>query len=359
MENILTVKNLSVTIKGKELINVEKFEIREGSVIAVIGENGAGKTTFLLTLASLIKPTTGEIWFYNKQIGKQISQKDFRKQIAVVFQENFLLDKSVYENVAIGLKFRNFSERLIKDRVDDILKLLKIHEIKERKAKDLSGGEAKRVSIARALVIEPKILILDEPFSSLDSISKESIIIDMGRLIKEKNITTLISTHDKYEALRLADYISAFEKGKIIQEGTKDEVLHYPKNSFIASFAGVENILEGEVIEKKEGGFIARVLNTVVEGVGDFEVGKKVYLCIRPENIFLSKSEMKTSVRNLFKGKIIEINNFGYYYRITIDCNFSLISYITKTSFAEMCINIGDEIFVGFKATSIHTIEKI
>lgn len=361
MNKILEARNIIHRVKNREIVDIENLQINQGEIVSIIGENGAGKTTLMLILASLIKPSMGVISYRNMEIGKNITDKDYRKKIAILFQENLFLETTVFENVAIGLKFRKLSREVLEDKVKNTLKLLKIFELRDRKAKNLSGGEAKRVCIARALIIEPEILFLDEPFTNIDSASKEEILTDMGKIIKEKQITTIMVTHDKYEALRLSERIIVMENGKIIQNGPKDEVIHHPKNNFVASFAGVENILEGRVLEKKDGENIIDVQGKLINVMGSFEVGSKVYLFIRPENVFITRdsNKTKTSVRNHFKGKVSEITNMGFFYRITVNCKFNLISYITKTSFNELSLKIGDEVIAGFKATSVHIIEKI
>lgn len=361
MTPLLTAKNISVKKRRSTLIEVDAFSVEEGAFVAVIGENGAGKTTFLLALSALAPLASGSIYFKNALVGKDISCEDYRKKIAIVFQENLLLNDTVFNNVAIGLKFRKYSKQDIATATENILKLFNIFNLKDRRATTLSGGEAKRVSIARALVLNPELLILDEPFSSLDTVSKEEIIVDLAHIIKEKRITTIMATHDKYETLRLSDYIIALENGIIVQQGTKEEIVLSPKSSFVASFMGVENVFEGVVTEKKESEFIADIGNRHIEGIGEFEVGTKVILCIRPENVFLSKSKapIKSSVRNFFEGVITELNNYGHYYRVTVNCGFNIISYITKTSFNEMQLKRDDKVSLGFKATSVHTITKL
>jgi tungstate transport system ATP-binding protein len=361
MNNLLEGKHLKFSTKGQNIIDIEHIYLKEGEIVSLIGANGAGKTTLLLTLSTLLKLDRGNLYFMGMHIGDEIKERDYRKNISLLFQENLFLDTTVFENVAIGLRFRKCPEKIIEEKVKDMLKLINIYHLKDRNAKTLSGGEAKRVCIARALVIEPKILFLDEPFTNLDTPSKEEIIKDTGKIIKNKGISSIIVTHDKYEALSLSDRIIVMEKGKIIQEGTKEEVLHQPKNNFVACFFGVENILKGKVIEQKDGELLVDVCGNIIEVTGNFKKGTLVYLFIRPENVFLYKDEkhIKTSVRNHFRGKIVEINNFGYYYRITIDCKFTIVSYITKSSFTELSLNINDEVIIGFKATSIHVTEKI
>lgn len=360
MSSILSLKNLSVKKSGKVLISIDDFSVPTGSTLSIIGENGAGKTTLILTMAGLLKPASGVVLFKNKILDFDIPTETYRKNISIVFQENFLLNDTVYNNIALGLKFRKFNDAIIEKKVENILERFKISNLKNQKVYTLSGGEAKRVSIARALVIEPEILFLDEPFSSLDATSKEDIISDLITILKEKNITVIMSTHDKYEAFRLSDSIIVLEKGKIIQRGPKEHIIKSPASSFVASFVGTENILEGIVIEKKTGSFVAKVNNMFIEGFGEYEKGTKVLICIRPENIFISKYlESDTSARNNFQGKVVEILDYGHFYRININCGFNLISYITKTSFDNLSLNINDIVFAGFKATSIHTITTV
>ncbi|MCX7770082.1 MAG: ABC transporter ATP-binding protein [Proteobacteria bacterium] len=361
MDSILRVQNLYVKKSSKIIIDIPDLSLSEGTITSIIGENGAGKTTLILTLAGLLRPTNGEIYFYQKKIGTELSLKKYRQNIAIVFQENMLINDTVYENIALGLKFRKMNKLIIKEKVKKMLEIFKISHLRDRKAHTLSGGEAKRVSIARALVLEPDILFLDEPFTSLDSISKEEIISDMIEILRKKKVTTILSTHDKFEAFRLSDLIIVMESGKIIQKGNKEDIIKHPANSFVASFIGAENILEGIVIAKKDGGFIAKVHDKLLECVGSYEIGDKVLLCIRPENIFISKHTLaeEISTRNLFEGKIKEIINFGHFYRITIDTGFNLIAYITKTSIDKLSLKIGDDVITGFKATSIHTISKV
>lgn len=355
---ILRAENILLKKNERYILNINSFTLYKGAIKTIIGENGAGKTTFLLTLASLITPNSGNVFFNGMKIFSHISAKEYRKKIAIVFQENLLLNDSVFNNVAVGLTFRKFSSSDIKNKVDDILSLLNITHLKNQKAKTLSGGEAKRVCIARALVIDPEILFLDEPFSSLDAVSKEGIIFDLAKIIKERKISTLLVTHDRYEALRLSDSIVVMDSGRIIQEGSKEEIINYPKNTFVASFVGIENILEGVVVKQNNGDFLAKVQDKFIEGTGDFNVNTKLLLCIRPENIFLSlepKNSM-TSVRNFFFGTIKEINDYGHIYRITVDCGFLLVSYITKNSFKQMSLSLNDKIYAGFKATAVHAI---
>ncbi len=357
---ILTAHNIVVKRNGQTVLNVDNVLLKEKTTLTIIGENGAGKTTLLLALASLIKPSGGEISFKNQKFGKDIRTKEYRKNIAIVFQENLLLNDTVFNNIAIGLKFRKTPVEVITTKVHEVMEMLNISGLKDRNAVGLSGGEAKRVSIARAIVIEPAILFLDEPFSSLDTVSKESIITDLGKIIKEKNITTVITTHDRYEALRLADEIVVLEKGRIVQKGSPAELFNNPKTLFVASFFGIENIIEGIVKEAKDGIIKVATANNVISAKGEASLGDEVILCIRPENVFVTKysDTHQTSVRNMFEGKIEDIESYGPFFRITINCGFKIVSYITKNSLMELSLKVGDKAFAGFKAMSVHSLKR-
>lgn len=277
----------------------------------------------------------------------------------MVFQEPLLFDTTVFNNVASGLKIRGMRSKEIYDRVMEQLDRFGISHLKDRSAKTLSGGEAQRTSLARAFVLNPTILLLDEPFASVDLPTRESLIEDLERILRETRTTAIFATHERLEALRLSDRIAVMRKGEILQIGTPSEVINQPINEFVASFVGFENIFSGKVTHKFSGTFITTVSGQEIEAIGNAEIGETAILCIHPENITISKSisRGKTSARNLIKGRIIKISPLGLFQKVQIDCGFSLISYVTNNSIEELSLKEGDEIEASFKATAVTVIK--
>jgi len=278
----------------------------------------------------------------------------------MVFQEPLLFDTTVFDNVASGLKIRKMKGPEIRSIVEAQLDRFGIAPLSRRSARTLSGGEAQRTSLARAFATHPEILFLDEPFSSLDPPTRESLVEDLERVLRETHITTLFATHDRMEALRLSDRISVMNKGKIVQIGSPDEVMNHPADEFVASFVGVETILTGKVIKTSGGTFVASVSGQEIEAVGDVSLGEEVILCIRPEHVTLSTASSReaTSARNVFTGQIQKIVSLGLYQKVELDCKFPLVAYVTNHSLEGLSLAEGKEVKASFKATAIHVVRR-
>lgn len=221
---VLAVKDV-VMIKAKRMIlNVPSLELKRGEVLALMGHNGAGKSTLLQVLALLQKPTKGEVYFCGQVVRRQDKLR-VRRKMAAVLQEPLLLDTTVFKNVAVGLQLRNYPKSEINRLVNSWLDRVGILHLAKQPVHTLSGGEAQRVSLARALVLDPQVLFLDEPFSALDTPTKESLLDDLREILEENRITAVFVTHDYREIPKLADRVIELANGDIIQEGLPDEVL--------------------------------------------------------------------------------------------------------------------------------------
>lgn len=357
---ILEAKSLEVERGGTILLNIPSLSIEKGEILALIGSNGAGKTTLLQTLSYLLKPFQGEVFFRGKKIETNHSVLEYRRKLAMVFQEPLLFDTTVFNNVASGLKIRGMGRNEIRDRVMEQLNRFGIGHLSDRSAKTLSGGEAQRTSLARAFALQPEILLLDEPFSSLDPPTRDSLIEDLEHILQQTRTTALFATHDRLEALRLSDRIAVMNAGRILQIGSPGEVMNQPIDEFVASFVGVETILTGKVVKKDGGTFFTLVGGQEIEVVGSAHLGEAVVLCIRPENVTLSTrpSREGSSARNVFPGRIEKIVSLGLYQKVQLNCGFPLVAYITNHSLEELLLKEGKEVKAFFKATAVTVIRK-
>jgi tungstate transport system ATP-binding protein len=236
-----------------------------------------------------------------------------------------------------------------------------IGHLSHRSARKISGGEAQRTSLARAFALQPEVLLLDEPFASLDPPTRESLIEDLESILRQTRTTTLFATHDRQEALRLSDRIAVMNNGKILQIGSPDDVMNHPADEFVASFVGVETILAGNVIKKDVGTFVASVsAGREIEAVGEAQLGEEVMLCIRPENVVLSPSSSRelTSARNVFGGRVEKVISLGLYQKVQLDCGFPLVAYVTSRSVENLALREEKEVMASFKATAIHVIRR-
>jgi tungstate transport system ATP-binding protein len=357
---VFEAKDLQVLRGGSLILNVPFFSVGEGEIFVLIGPNGAGKSTLLQSLSALLKPSRGEIFFRGRKIGADISGLAYRRRLAMILQEPLLFDTTVYNNVASGLKIRRMKQEEIEPIVRKALERFGIAHLKDRSARTLSGGEARRASIARAFATNPEVLLLDEPFSALDPIMREALIEDLDQVLRETRITTIFVTHDRTEAFRLATRVGVMNGGEILQTGSPDEVMNQPVNEFVASLVGVETILHGEVMRRNSRTFIASVLGQEIEAVGGLDAGAQVVLCIRPENVTLSNTATGEpgSGRNMLHGKVEKITPMGLYQKVRMNCGFPLVSYVTTQSLTALRLKEGAEALASFNVTAIHVIRK-
>ena len=234
---LVQIRDLAIQRGEKLVLTIPQLDIRRGEVLAVVGPNGAGKSTLLLALARLIKPKDGEILFDGNP-AQNTSDTVYRRKIALVMQDPLLFDRSVYENVAIGLAFRGVAKESIQKKVPLWLERLGVAHLAERRGGELSGGEAQRVALARALVLEPELLLLDEPFSALDPPTRAHILEDLGALLRDTDTTTLFVTHDLPEARQLAVRMAVIIENRLRQVGTPAEIRTHPADGEVVRFLG-------------------------------------------------------------------------------------------------------------------------
>jgi tungstate transport system ATP-binding protein len=214
MKALVEIEKLLVRRAGKTVLTFDRLEIEQGRVTALVGPNGSGKTTLLLVLMRLLEPASGKIRFAGRPV-EQIPVLDYRRRISLVMQAPLMLDRSVAENIALGLRFRRLSREETAQRVQTWLERLQIVHLRQRKATGLSGGEAQRVALARALVLQPELLLLDEPFQSLDRPAHAALVADLRSLLDGTRMTVLFSTHSRSDVRLLADRTIRLKDGAL------------------------------------------------------------------------------------------------------------------------------------------------
>jgi tungstate transport system ATP-binding protein len=358
-ETILSIKDLMVARGDQKVLQVNELDIQQGEVLAVIGPNGAGKSTLLLVLARLLLPSSGKVYFRGLPM-EQEDELTYRRRIALVLQEPLLLHRSVFDNVAAGLRFRGLPRAEVKARTMDWLERLEISQLKDRPAHRLSGGEAQRTSLARAFVLQPEMLFLDEPFSALDSPTRSRLLQDLHALLSQTGITTVFITHDLDEALSLGDRVAVILGGVLRQVGRPQDVFTSPTDEAVAAFVGVETVIAGKVTACDNGQIMVEANGLNLEAVGDIPAGTQVLYCLRPEDITLSISERTSgsSARNQLNGRILHMALSGPLVRVVIDCGLPVVALITRGSANDMKLVEGQAVTASFKATAVHLIPR-
>ncbi len=232
---MIQIRNICVERNGRDVLVVDSLDIQRGETLTVVGPNGAGKSTLLLTLARLLKPSRGDIVYDGKSL-KQWNELDYRRRISFVFQSPLLMDMTVEQNVALGLKFRGAPKEETHERVEKWIKQLGVESLAKRRASELSGGEAQRVSLARALVLDPELLLLDEPFAALDPPTHAKLLDDLSTLLQEDHRTAVFVTHNLNEAAKVSHRIAVIVGGVLRQVGTAKQIKSKPADETVAAF---------------------------------------------------------------------------------------------------------------------------
>lgn len=298
------MKNISKTFPdGTKAVQDVSLDINGGETTALVGPSGCGKTTLLRIIGGLEKNyESGEVWFEDRKMDEVPTEK---RNIGIVFQNYALFpNMNVYKNVAFGLKVRKLSQDEIEKRVMDSLSLVRISELRHRSIAELSGGQRQRVALARALAIEPDVLLLDEPLTALDAKLRDKLRIELDSLLTELQITTIFVTHDQVEAMSLGDRIAVMKDGKICQIGTPMEVYKKPKEVFVATFIGTNNLLHGKIIAQgKTKMFCTEGVSLQLPDELPEKDHEEVQLLFRPEDIQLStsdKAQLIATIKNAF-----------------------------------------------------------
>jgi tungstate transport system ATP-binding protein len=357
----LEAKDLSVTHGDQKALDVPLLQVHPNEVLMVIGPNGSGKTTLLLSLALLLKPSTGAISYRGIPVMGSNQVLQLRRKLAVVFQESLLLNSSVWDNVTLGLRLRGVKGDEVRIRTEKWLERFSIAHLKKRQARLLSGGEAKRVSLARAFVLQPEVLFLDEPFAALDSPTRQSLLEDFESVLRETKTTTVMVTHDRNEALILGDRVAVLMNGSISQIGAPAEVFGSPVDEEVASFVEAGNILHGTITSQSNGLAVIDIEGLRLQAVSDLKAGSRVTIYLHYEDITInlpSTEPVSSSARNQFKGNITRIFPLGSQLKVTIDCGFNLAAIITRRSWDELGLELGQEVIASFKASSVHLIPR-
>ena len=270
------------------------LNVKKGEFLTFLGSSGCGKTTTLRMIAGFEDPTEGSILIGGKHAEHLPPNK---REVNTVFQNYALFPHlTIRENIAFGLKLQKVKKAEIKERVENIIKLVKLEEHADKSPDQLSGGQKQRVAIARAIVNNPKVLLLDEPLGALDLKLRKEMQLELKQLQRELEVTFIYVTHDQEEALTMSDRIVVMNKGRIEQVGTAHEIYERPQTKFVAQFIGETNLFEDvEILEKNGNDYVVAIGSEKVstDSMKDFKPGEKVHISIRPENMKLSRTPME------------------------------------------------------------------
>jgi tungstate transport system ATP-binding protein len=355
---VLEIRDLRVVRGGRQVLGIQQFAVDAHETVAVVGPNGAGKSTLLLALSLLIGQQEGRLLLHGEVVTPRLALH-LRRQIGLVLAAPMLLDTTVRQNVAAGLRFRGIRGQQVSTRVDHWLDRLGILSLRDRHARELSSGEAQRVSLARAFVLEPEVLLLDEPFSSVDAAARSQLIDDTERLLRETSRACVVVTHDLDEASRLGTRMAVIIDGQLRQDDDPQTVLSAPYDEDVAAFVGVQTRLLGRIESVQDGLAAIEVDGCRIEALSTLAPGRQVMCCLRPEDVTLRVSGQAgpaTSARNRLTGSIVKIVVKGPFVQVTVACGPIIVADVTRASATEMGLREGQLVEATFKATAVHLI---
>ena len=339
-DNIIELRHISKVYSDNGFKAVDDFnlEVKRGEFVTFLGPSGCGKTTTLRMIAGFEMPTSGEILLN----GEDISQLPANKRpINTVFQRYALFPHmNIYDNIAFGLKLKKLPKEEIRKKVKRVLDIVDLEGFENRKISTLSGGQQQRIAIARALVNEPEILMLDEPLGALDLKMRQEMQIELKHMHDELGITFIYVTHDQEEALTMSDKIVVLSEGKIQQIGTPEDIYNEPQNAFVADFIGESNIFKGIMT----GHMKVRFCGGEFMGMDDVAEGTLVDVVVRPEDVIITKPE-----DGVVEGEVVSVIFKGMHYEVTVESGkYEMVIRTTK------CYSVGERIGMKLEPDGIH-----
>ena len=339
-DNIIELRHISKVYSDNGFKAVDDFnlEVKRGEFVTFLGPSGCGKTTTLRMIAGFEMPTSGEILLN----GEDISQLPANKRpINTVFQRYALFPHmNIYDNIAFGLKLKKLPKEEIRKKVKRVLDIVDLEGFENRKISTLSGGQQQRIAIARALVNEPEILMLDEPLGALDLKMRQEMQIELKHMHDELGITFIYVTHDQEEALTMSDKIVVLSEGRIQQIGTPEDIYNEPQNAFVADFIGESNIFKGIMT----GHMKVRFCGGEFIGMDDVPEGTLVDVVVRPEDVIITKPE-----DGIIEGEVVSVIFKGMHYEVTVESGkYEMVIRTTK------CYSVGERIGMKIEPDGIH-----
>jgi tungstate transport system ATP-binding protein len=359
---VLELGDVAVEYDGRVVLDVQQLTVARGEVLTLLGENGSGKTTLLRLLGLLVPPARGKVVFGEEEVdfGSSGRLLEHRRRMAAVMQEPLLCRMSVGRNVALGLRFRRLPKAEIQKRVEAWLERLSISHLADRPASKLSGGEAQRTSLARAMALNPEVLLLDEPFGALDAPTRQRLLQEFRGVLAESGVTAVYATHDRGEALALGDRVAVLVEGQVAQVDSVEVVFSRPCQAEVARIVGIETMIPGR-ISGREG-------DRVQVDCGAFHLQAPdrkglmddVVVAVRPEEVEIREEgdAPPSEEWNALSGSVTKVLPAETHYRVEVDCSAPVVAVVSRARYRTMDLEPGARVRASFPIRAAHLIPR-
>jgi len=360
--SLVALDGVEVVRDGTAILSLDRLEVREGELLALLGPTGAGKSTLLRVLHLLEKPATGSVSWRGTPVSWP-PPLELRRRISMAFQDPLLFSGTTLENVLYGLSVRGETGSAARRKATEALRLLRVDDLADRRARTLSGGEAQRTALARALVLRPELLLLDEPFAALDAPIRRHLLEELTQVVKAHGITCVYVTHEQGEAFSVADRIAVLRRGRLLQAGTPEEVLLRPTSRAVARFMQTGNVLPGVVTRRTEALSEVAVGPCVLFSRTVLPEGTPVDACVRREEILVEALGRAAPAPGLnrYPGTVEAVVDHGSTLHLRIDAGFPegpLQALITRRVAHDLAPRPGLPVEATFSAASVHLIPR-
>ncbi len=340
----------------RPVVHVPSLDIRRGETWALLGPNGAGKTSLLHALGLLLPPAAGELVLFGERVEPgRTPPLALRRRVLTTFQGTLLLDRTALENVALPLLLRGMAHHAARARAREALALFQAEHLAERRATKLSGGEARRVALARGLSPRPDLLLLDEPFAALDPPSREALAGELRQALGATGTTCVAVTHDRQEALALADHVGIVLEGRLAQAGPALDVFRAPASEAVARFVGVENLVPVRVLERGEDTWRLRAAGIELRGTPSPHRGDEALACFRAEDVLLARpGTTGLSARNQVPCTVAAVERGAAGLQVRLQGPFPLVALLSRAAVEELGLAPGTPVVACFKSSAVH-----
>ena len=325
---VYEINQLGFRYNGIDVINIDQYSIAEGETIALVGPNGSGKSTLLNLFTFLLAPNSGEIKFFGETVSNN-KRHELRRRIGYVQQHPYLFNLTVAENIELGLKLRGINRQLRRARAHNIIEHLNLGTLAHKRAHELSGGEIQKTALARSLVLEPEVLILDEPFTYLDKSFASELELLLLTIKENRTQTVIFSSHDHMRAQLISDHVFSIINGRLTEESSL--------NLFHGKYAREQSIFNTGKIRIK-----------LPETFGNADT-----IAIEPSQIVLSRDEIDSSMRNRFRGEVIALHARHDHIEVTIQAGEKFHVVITREALDDLGITVGNSVWASFKSSAV------
>ncbi len=341
----LQLIDVSKSFSGVEVVHDMTLDIEKGALVSLLGPSGCGKTTTLRMIAGFEEPDRGSIRLDEAEL---TSVPPNRRGIGMVFQAYALFpNKTVRENISFGLRMKKTPRNEIGKKVDAVLEMIRLQDTADRYPHQLSGGQQQRIALARALAVEPRVLLLDEPLSALDAEVRVALRAEIRRIQSQLAITTVYVTHDQEEALSISDRVVVMNRGLVEQAGSPEEIYRAPKTRFVATFIGTANQFLG--VASSDGTVVTKNIKLLAEAAKSFSAGRDVVALVRPESIQVLAERPASSDWNVIDGAVETITFHGAVTRLGVNVGGQrVVADVTVASTKP--VSLGQKVWLAFPA---------